>query len=357
MQTTPNLGMTIPSGDGDPFDEMAFSNALVVIDTWAGQGPIQLAAAASGNTVLTARVAGDAQPRWFVDSNGKQFWGLNGGVWDTSLARKAAGVLQLNGSPPAADNSTAIATTAYVQAQGYLTAAPVTTVFGRAGAVVAAAGDYTAAQVTNAADKSSPSVQGFSGALSTGPASAGLGGGTAGVWIAGAGNDTSTFNSAHGLNPAIQVALTTDTVARLALGTFGSLSWSSGTATADVVLARSAAGVLALTLGTGLGYGTGTGGTITCAAGGSATLNKATGTVTGTAAVANGSTVNYTINNSTVGATDVPIVVLANGVSTWAFRVSVVKVAAGQFVINFENNSGASVTPVFNFALMKGATA
>ena len=43
--------------------------------------------------------------------------------------------------------------------------APVTTVFGRAGAVVAIGGDYTAAQVTNAADKSSGSTQTFTGAI------------------------------------------------------------------------------------------------------------------------------------------------------------------------------------------------
>lgn len=64
-------------------------------------------------------------------------------------------------TPATADNSTKIATTAYVQAQGYLTSAPVASVFGRTGAVVAASGDYTAAQVTNAADKSSVTIQSF----------------------------------------------------------------------------------------------------------------------------------------------------------------------------------------------------
>lgn len=43
----------------------------------------------------------------------------------------------------------------------------VASVFGRTGAVVAASGDYTAAQVTNAADKSSASIQTFTGALAT----------------------------------------------------------------------------------------------------------------------------------------------------------------------------------------------
>ena len=45
-------------------------------------------------------------------------------------------------------------------------AAPVTSVFTRTGAVTAQSGDYTAAQVTNAADKSSASAQTFTGNLS-----------------------------------------------------------------------------------------------------------------------------------------------------------------------------------------------
>ena len=44
--------------------------------------------------------------------------------------------------------------------------APVQSVFGRIGAVVAAVGDYTAAQVTNAADTSSASTQTFTGNVS-----------------------------------------------------------------------------------------------------------------------------------------------------------------------------------------------
>lgn len=44
-------------------------------------------------------------------------------------------------TPTTADNSTAVATTAYVQAQGYLTAAPVTSVAGRTGAIVLATAD------------------------------------------------------------------------------------------------------------------------------------------------------------------------------------------------------------------------
>lgn len=76
-------------------------------------------------------------------------------------------------TPATADNSTKIATTAYVQAQGYVTAstAPVTSVFGRTGAVTATSGDYSVSQVTGAAPLASPT---FTGTV-TGP--------DAGTWI------------------------------------------------------------------------------------------------------------------------------------------------------------------------------
>ncbi len=44
----------------------------------------------------------------------------------------------------------------------------VPSVFGRTGAIAATTGDYTAAQVTNAADKSSAAAQAFTGELITG---------------------------------------------------------------------------------------------------------------------------------------------------------------------------------------------
>lgn len=72
-------------------------------------------------------------------------------------------------TPPIGDNSTRLATTAFVKGQGYVTAAtsPITSVFGRTGVVVAASGDYTAAQITNAADKASGVTQAFSADVSS----------------------------------------------------------------------------------------------------------------------------------------------------------------------------------------------
>jgi hypothetical protein len=64
-------------------------------------------------------------------------------------------------TPATADNSTSVATTAFVKAQGYITSAgAVASVFGRTGVVVAAANDYTVAQVTGAAPLASPALTG-----------------------------------------------------------------------------------------------------------------------------------------------------------------------------------------------------
>ena len=66
----------------------------------------------------------------------------------------------LQASPATGDNSLAVATTAFVKAQNYLTTNAVTTVFGRSGTVVATSGDYAVAQVTGAAPVASPTFTG-----------------------------------------------------------------------------------------------------------------------------------------------------------------------------------------------------
>lgn len=65
-------------------------------------------------------------------------------------------------TPATADNSTKIATTAWVNNQGFGTGSggAVTSVFGRTGTVTAGTGDYTVAQVTGAAPLASPTFTG-----------------------------------------------------------------------------------------------------------------------------------------------------------------------------------------------------
>lgn len=65
-------------------------------------------------------------------------------------------------TPADGDNDTSIATTAFVKNQDYVTAltAPVTSVFGRTGDVVAETDDYDVSQVTGAAPLASPTFTG-----------------------------------------------------------------------------------------------------------------------------------------------------------------------------------------------------
>jgi hypothetical protein len=55
--------------------------------------------AAGTDDAVSVRIAGDANSRWVVTSNGKHFWGPGGGVAvDTTLDRQAARVLGINGA-------------------------------------------------------------------------------------------------------------------------------------------------------------------------------------------------------------------------------------------------------------------
>lgn len=63
-------------------------------------------------------------------------------------------------TPASNDNSTKVATTAYVKAQSYLTTGPVTSVFTRTGAILAQTGDYSVDQITGAAPLASPAFTG-----------------------------------------------------------------------------------------------------------------------------------------------------------------------------------------------------
>ncbi len=89
-------------------------------------------------------------------------------------------VAKINGItlPSSAPSSNQVLTATSSSATSWSTpaSAPVSSVFGRTGAVVSTSGDYTAAQVTNAADKSSSSNQAFSGAITAPSISASLAG-------------------------------------------------------------------------------------------------------------------------------------------------------------------------------------
>lgn len=271
----------------------------------------------------------------------------------------------------------------------------VTTVFGRSGAVVATSGDYTAAQVTNAADKSSASTQSFTGALTsagivtgTAMSATGITGATTGnaravggnasgaptsgtfavgdyvinndgsVWVCTVAGSPGTWVETGSLgNKVTSVYGRTGAVVAVA-GDYTAAEVTNAADKSSASVQSFAGGVVSTSASNGVGYATGSGGTGTVVSS-AVTINKLTGKITGTAVAASGSLF-VTVTNSTVAASDIIIINLTNGATSGSFppeEVFVLKVAAGSFVFGMNNNTGTSITPTFNFAVIKGATA
>src|SRR6185312_11245810 len=57
---------------------------------------VQLQAAAAADLVAGVQVAGDTNPRFQIDSNGKMQWGTGTAALDTTLSRTTPGSLTMN---------------------------------------------------------------------------------------------------------------------------------------------------------------------------------------------------------------------------------------------------------------------
>jgi hypothetical protein len=111
-----------------------------------------------------------------------------------------------------------------------------------------------------------------------------------------------------------------------------------------------------------LGYSTGAGGTVTQLTSKSTavTLNKTTGQITThNAALGAAGEVSFTVDNSTVAATDTVVVNIATGGTSNTYIASVRNVDAGSFRIMIGNMSGSSRSEalVLNYAVIKGVSA
>ena len=107
----------------------------------------------------------------------------------------------------------------------------------------------------------------------------------------------------------------------------------------------------------GFGYTTGGGGTVTQGTSRTTgvTLDKPSGAITLFSAAGSTTAATFTVTNSTVAATDVIILNQKSG--TDLYDLMVTAVAAGSFNITFRTTGGTTTeTPVFNFAVIKGAT-
>jgi len=131
---------------------------------------------------------------------------------------------------------------------------------------------------------------------------------------------------------------------------------------ADIVFVQSNGTVGWKVSDKGVGYptGIGSGGTVTQATSKSTavTLNKATGQITmNNASLAAGTTVLFTLTNSTLSAKDVLIVNVGSGGTSGAYWPYVANVAAGSAVIGVYNNTAGALGEaiVINYAIIHGA--
>lgn len=122
-----------------------------------------------------------------------------------------------------------------------------------------------------------------------------------------------------------------------------------------------AVGPILATSNNAIGYDSGgaAGGTVTQATSKATavTLNQVSGQITmNNASLANATGVAFTLNNSLIGANDVPVVAILSGATANTYLVGVQAVAAGSCIIAVYNYSGSSQTDtlVLQFNLTKG---
>ncbi len=271
---------------------------------------------------------------------------LSNGTTGTGAAVLAASPA-LTGSPTAptqtaGDNSTKIATTAFVTG-AVAAGGVVSSVFGRTGAVAATSGDYTAAQVTNAADTTAANTFVVNGTQTFEVSDAGTnsvalavkkyhhtsgtpaaGFGVADRWtlddtttadVAAAELDVTWATATHGIRKARAVLNVFDTVAREcwraeASGSAPMIGFLG--AAASAALASPDLGTLATTFGLATGTPTFAGANVT----GTVPAATTAGTCTGNAATATALQTGRTINGTTFDGTANVTVTAAAGTLT-----------------------------------------
>jgi hypothetical protein len=220
MPATPKFALRYPASTDSPDVPRDIQNLATDVETALGPG--------------TAPVTG-------IQPGEAQVW--DGSTWGRSSVTRL-GIASLAGYP--ADGTKYLAGDGTWKTMPVPPAAPVTTVFGRAGAVAAQAGDYSAAQVTNAADKATSGTQVFTGAvwaagLGTNPAPGGVGGGSNGVGLYAGG--FAIFNTGVGAN-IIYGTSPGDSQYRMSIDSTGTIHYGSGAAAPDCFFGRSGAGTL-----------------------------------------------------------------------------------------------------------------
>jgi hypothetical protein len=133
------------------------------------------------------------------------------------------------------------------------------------------------------------------------------------------------------------------------------LNLSAGALTCGAVAAT---GAVTSSGAAGIGYATGAGGTVTQATNRTTAVqvDDVCGSITMFSAAGSATAASFTVNNSTVGETDV--VILNQRAGTNLYDLNVTDVANGSFRITFRTTGGtATDAPVINFAVIKAVAA
>jgi hypothetical protein len=168
---------------------------------------------------------------------------------------------------------------------------------------------------------------------------------------------TMTATSYNGTHIWKRIDLASITGADTVTGNLSVAGWANvaGNVVAGNVIS---AGAVTSNNTSGIGYATGAGGAVTQTGSrtGAVTINKITGAITLISAAGSATYQTFTVNNSTVAATDVIIVNQKSGTDIYEAFVS--NIQGGNFRITFATTGGTTTEqPVLNFAVIKGVAA
>lgn len=199
-----------------------------------------------------------------------------------------------------------------------------------------------------------PTVASFTNATHDHSNAAGGGQIAVGTGISGLGTGVATFLGTPS-SANLRAALSDESGTGAALFQGGNIGAATGTSLA-------ATGALTSSGTAGVGYATGAGGAvsqITSKVTG-VTLDKITGSITTfNDALGAGAEASFVVTNSTVAATDVPVLAIKSGGTLGAYAVVASAVAAGSFTITITNLTAGSLSEaiVIQFAVIKGISA
>ena len=158
-----------------------------------------------------------------------------------------------------------------------------------------------------------------------------------------------------GTSSAHPLVIKSNNVERIRVTSAGNVGIGTPTPTAKLQVVG---GIVSTDPSAGIGYATGAGGTVTQSGlrTNSVTINKICGSIAMVSAAGSVTWSSFTVNNTTVGATDTILLSYSGGSNTYLFLPG--KIIGGtSFIINFVSIIGTAVDqPTINFTIIKSVT-